>query len=96
MTNRQPSGIGCFVILDRLRRTFAHAQSILMNRPTLLEHRGQWVMGDAPTYRPLRTLAPDEADVYGSLVGGDFGPNVRLEQERVRFHLFEDALNELR
>ncbi|MFF2461950.1 Wadjet anti-phage system protein JetD domain-containing protein [Streptomyces mirabilis] len=41
MTNRQPSGTGCFVILDRLRRTFAHAQSILMNRSTLLEHRGR-------------------------------------------------------
>ncbi|MFG2887116.1 Wadjet anti-phage system protein JetD domain-containing protein [Streptomyces sp. NPDC048297] len=52
--------------------------------------------GDAPTYRPLRTLTPDEADVYGSLVGGDFGPNERLEQERVRFHLLEDAINELR
>ncbi|WP_330286795.1 Wadjet anti-phage system protein JetD domain-containing protein [Streptomyces sp. NBC_00576] len=85
-----------FSILDRLRRSFAHTQSILMNRPTLLEHRGQWVKEDAPTHRPLATLTPDEADVYDSLVDGEFGPNVRLEQERVRFHLLEDVLNELR
>ncbi|MFG2887117.1 Wadjet anti-phage system protein JetD domain-containing protein [Streptomyces sp. NPDC048297] len=41
LTNRQSSGNGCFAILNRLRRTCAHAQSILMNRPTLLEHRGR-------------------------------------------------------
>lgn len=85
-----------FTILDRLRRAFPHAQSILMNRGVLLEHRGQWVNEDAPTHRPLGTLTPDEADVYDSLVEGEFGLNVRLEQERVRFHLLEDALKELR
>ncbi|GGN91053.1 hypothetical protein GCM10011579_087560 [Streptomyces albiflavescens] len=85
-----------FTILDRLRRAFEHTQSILMNRRTLLEHRGQWVKEDAPTHRPLGTLAPDEADVYHSLVDGEFGANVRLEQVRVRFHLLEDVLNELR
>ncbi|WP_413751877.1 DUF2220 family protein [Streptomyces sp. R-74717] len=85
-----------FAILDRLRRAFPHTQSILMNRSTLLEHRGQWVKEDTPTHQPLSTLTPDEADAYDSLVDGEFGHNVRLEQERVRFHLLEDALNELR
>ncbi|MEU9547190.1 DUF2220 domain-containing protein, partial [Streptomyces mirabilis] len=83
-----------FAILDRLRRTFPHTQSILMNRDILLEHRSQWVKEDTPTHQPLSTLTPDEADVYDSLVDGEFGPNVRLEQERVRFHLLEDTLNE--
>ncbi|MFF4728617.1 Wadjet anti-phage system protein JetD domain-containing protein [Streptomyces mirabilis] len=41
-------------------------------------------------------VTPDEADVYDSLVDSEFGPNVRLEQERVRFHLLEDVLKELR
>jgi len=85
-----------FTILDRLRRAFPHTRSILMNRNVLLEHRGQWVKEDAPTHQSLGTLTPDEADVYDSLVYGEFGPNVRFEQERVRFHLLEEALNELR
>ncbi|MFE4335714.1 Wadjet anti-phage system protein JetD domain-containing protein [Streptomyces sp. NPDC056831] len=85
-----------FTILDRLRRAFPHTRSILMDRSTLLEHRDQWVKEDTPTHQPLGTLTPDEADVYDNLVDGEFGPNVRLEQERVRFHLLEDALNELR
>jgi hypothetical protein len=85
-----------FAILDRLRRAFPHTRSILMNRNVLLEHRGQWVKEDTPIHQPLGTLSPDEADAYDSLVYGEFGPNVRLEQERVRFHLLEVALNELR
>ncbi|MGW4924032.1 Wadjet anti-phage system protein JetD domain-containing protein [Streptomyces parvulus] len=85
-----------FTILDRLHRAFPHTQSILMDRSTLLEHRGQWVKEDAPTHQPLGTLTPDEADVYASLADGEFGPNVRLEQERVRYHLLEVALNDLR
>lgn len=85
-----------FTILDRLHRAFPHTQSILMDRSTLLEHRGQWVKEDAPTHQPLGALTPDEADVYASLVDGEFGPNVRLEQERVRYHLLEVALNDLR
>ncbi|MFE3856125.1 Wadjet anti-phage system protein JetD domain-containing protein [Streptomyces griseorubiginosus] len=85
-----------FTILDRLRRTFPHTQSILMNRSVLLEHRGQWVKEDTPTHQPLGTLTPDEADAYESLVDGEFGHNVRLEQERVLFHVLEDALDDLR
>ncbi|MFJ4824466.1 Wadjet anti-phage system protein JetD domain-containing protein [Streptomyces bacillaris] len=81
-----------FTILDRLRRVFPHTQSILMNRSVLLEHRGQWVKEDTPTHQPLSTLTPDEADVYDSLVDGDLGPHLRLEQERVQFHLVEEAL----
>ena len=32
-----------FAILNRLRRRFPHARSILMDRETLLAHRSQWV-----------------------------------------------------
>ncbi|MFE0257523.1 hypothetical protein [Streptomyces sp. NPDC059010] len=47
-----------------------------------------------PTGRSAHS--PDEADVYDNLVDGEFGPNVLLEQERVRFHLVEDVVNVLR
>jgi hypothetical protein len=83
-----------FTILDRLRRAFPHTQSIRWTG-ALVEHRGQWVKEDTPAHQPLGTLTPDEADVYDNLVDGEFGPNARLEQERVRFHLLEDALNGL-
>ncbi|MFI0788932.1 Wadjet anti-phage system protein JetD domain-containing protein [Streptomyces lydicus] len=84
-----------FAILDRLRRAFPHTQSILMTRNVLLEHRNQWVKEDAPTHGHLATLSPEEADLHESLMEGEFGHNVRLEQERVRYHLLEGALNDL-
>lgn len=85
-----------YTILDRLRRVFPHTQSILMTRKVLLEHRNQWVKEDVPTHQQLGTLTSEEADLYESLVEGEFGHHVRLEQERVRFHLLEDALKDLR
>lgn len=51
--------------------------------------------GGRPHPPTSRYAPPDEADVYASLVDGEFGPNVRLEQERVRYHLLEVALNDL-
>ncbi|MEU7641300.1 Wadjet anti-phage system protein JetD domain-containing protein [Streptomyces sp. NPDC039016] len=83
-------------ILDRLRRAFPHARSILMDRNVLLEHRSQWVKEETPTHEHLTTLTPEEADLHESLVEGEFGHNARLEQERVRYHLLEKALKDLR
>ncbi|WP_157878773.1 Wadjet anti-phage system protein JetD domain-containing protein [Streptomyces sp. CT34] len=37
----------------------------------------------------------EEADLHENLVEGEFGHNVRLEQERVRYHLLEEALSDL-
>ncbi|MFW6205564.1 MAG: DUF3322 domain-containing protein, partial [Actinomycetota bacterium] len=37
-----------FAILDRLRRSFPHARSMLMDRATLLAHEGQWVQEASP------------------------------------------------
>jgi hypothetical protein len=39
-------------------------------------------------------LSVDEADLYRSLVDGEFGQGVRLEQERIRFSALESALLE--
>lgn len=85
-----------FAILDRLRRLFPHAESILMGRDVVMSHRDQWVKEASPTQEHLDSLTHEEADLYESLVEGEFGHHVRLEQERVRFHLLEAALNNLK
>ncbi|MGW4888156.1 Wadjet anti-phage system protein JetD domain-containing protein [Streptomyces murinus] len=85
-----------FAILHRLRRAFPHTESVLMDRDVLMSHRDQWVNEASPTCEQLSALTPDEADVYASLVDGEFGRGVRLEQERVRFHLLQDVLHQRR
>jgi hypothetical protein len=81
-----------FAILNRLRRRFGHARSMLMDRATLLAHRGQWVTESRPTAGRLDLLDDAEADLYRDLVDGAFGPSVRLEQERISFAAVERAL----
>jgi hypothetical protein len=74
-----------FAILDRLRRHFPDVASMLMDRDTLLAHRSQWVTEGAPARASLTALSPEELGLYRSLVAGDYGLAVRLEQERVSF-----------
>lgn len=81
-----------FVILNRLRRRFGHARSMLMDRATLLAHRGQWVTEPRPTRARLDLLDPGEAELYRDLLDGVLGPSIRLEQERVSFAAIEQAL----
>ncbi|MFD4242815.1 Wadjet anti-phage system protein JetD domain-containing protein [Streptomyces sp. NPDC058525] len=81
-----------FAILDRLRREFPHTQSMLVIRNVLSSCRDQWVKEASPTHERLDTLTPEEADLHESLMEGEFGHNIRLEQERVRFHLVEEVL----
>jgi hypothetical protein len=81
-----------FAILDRLRRTFGHVQSMLMDRATLLAHESQWVREPTPTTEHLATLLPDEAALYTDLVEDVLGTAVRLEQERISFSVAEEAV----
>ena len=81
-----------FAILNRLRHRFGHARSMLMDRATLLAHRGQWVTEPRPTAATLDLLDAEEAELYRDLVEGALGPSVRLEQERIRFAAIEQAL----
>jgi len=81
-----------FAILNRLRHRFGHARSMLMDRATLLEHRGQWVTEPRPTAAALDLLDAEETELYRDLVEGALGPSVRLEQERIRFAAIEQAL----
>lgn len=81
-----------FAILDRLRGEIPSVRSMLMDRDTLLDHRGAWVHEPSPTHRPLMNLAPDEAAVYDDLRRDVYGPRVRLEQERVSFATVQRAV----
>lgn len=81
-----------FAILNRLRHRFGHARSMLMDRATLLAHRGQWVTEPRPTAASLGLLDADEAELYRDLLDGTLGPSVRLEQERIAFAALERAL----
>ncbi len=80
------------MILNRLRRRFGHARSMLMDRATLLAHRGQWVTEPRPTAVSLDLLDPEETELYRDLLDGTLGPSIRLEQERISFAAIEQAL----
>jgi len=79
-------------ILDRLRASFPHVRSLLMDRATLLAHRSQWVREAQPTRAALPRLTDEEAHLYSELVEDVHGPSVRLEQERVRISEVPDQL----
>jgi hypothetical protein len=81
-----------FVILNRLRRRFRHARSLLMDRATLLAHRGQWVTEPRPAAVSLDLLEPEEAELYQDLLDGTLGLSIRLEQERISFAAIDQAL----
>jgi hypothetical protein len=82
-------------ILNRLRHHIPQARSILMDRATLLAHRDQWVREPIPTSAALGQLNPEEQSLYRALVTAEFGPAVRLEQERISFAAIQRALAEL-
>jgi len=84
------------VILNRLRARYPHVQSILMDVDTLLAHRSQWVREEVPTRIALPHLDEAESELYQALVEDRFGPQVRLEQERIRFSRVRAALAAVR
>jgi hypothetical protein len=81
-----------FAILDQLRAQFAHVQSFLMDRSTLLAHKNLWVGEQKPSGRELSRLNADEKSLYDDLLHDRLGRRVRLEQERVGFSWFETRL----
>lgn len=84
-----------FAILDRLRATCPAARSLLMDRETLLAHRALWVQEPEDTRfcgEPIH-LTPEEQSVFDCLRFDRLGERVRLEQERIGFGWFEQALS---
>ena len=87
-----------FGILNRLRASFPHARSFLMDRDTLLPHRALW--GQEPLDRryggdPTRLTGAEYA-LFDDLRHDRFGERVRLEQERVGYGWVESALRATR
>jgi hypothetical protein len=81
-----------FAILNRLRQRLPAVVSILMDHDTLLAHPTQYVTEPTPTNAPQPHLTEVEQALYRDLVEDRFGPNIRLEQERIRFSCVERAL----
>ena len=81
-----------FAILDQFRAHFPGAQSLLMDRTTLLSHRERWSSEPVRSVRDLPRLTDLERELYRELAEGVYGNAVRLEQERIQFGRLLDAL----
>ena len=85
-----------FAILDQLRTHFAHVESFLMDRTTLMAHRPQWTDEDQPTLRDLPLLSSAERTLFDDLRWKRLDSrHVRLEQERIGFDWVELAVTRL-
>jgi hypothetical protein len=86
-----------FAILDRLRAHLPQAESLLMDRATLLEHRELW--GKEPADKRctanLGRLTEAEQALYQELREDRLGECLRLEQEHIRFGWLQRALEKL-
>ena len=74
-----------FAILDELRAHCPHAESLLMDRETLLEFKQFWEQEPKAMARELTRLSAGEQALYDDLRHNRLGERVRLEQERVGF-----------
>jgi hypothetical protein len=81
-----------FAILDQLRGYFPYANSLLMDRATLMAHQPLWGREDTPTQRELRRLHPDEASLYDDLRHDRIVTALRMEQERIGYAWLQAAL----
>lgn len=84
-----------FAILDELRSHFESVASLLMDRRTFLEFKSSWVAEPRPTNRELSRLTSEEGRLYEDIRNGRYGPNLRLEQERVAFAWVRAALDRI-
>lgn len=84
-----------FAILDQLRARFAHVQSLLMDRTTLMAHEAHWSQEDAPIQNDLVRLTEAEREIYDDLRNSRIRPCLRLEQERIGFRFVEAALRKI-
>jgi hypothetical protein len=83
-----------FAILSRLRQHFPGTRSFLMDRDTLMNHRDLWTeeLSGTRVLRDLPALDPHEQTLYDDLRNDRLGYRIRLEQERVKYQLVEQAV----
>lgn len=84
-----------FAILDQLRARFPDAQSLLMDRETLMAHKSLWTREPSPEQRDLARLTSAEQEVFNDLRDNRLGEGVRLEQERIAYSRLHSALSSL-
>ena len=80
-----------FAILNRFRRYFPKAESILMDETTLLDSRDLWATEPDQNAQSLSLLTEPENAVLDSLRSGAHGASLRLEQERIPWRVVEGA-----
>ncbi len=76
-----------FAILNQARAALGNIKAILMDEPTLLEHRALW--GNEPQQAAgveLPNLTPPELALLRDLRSHRWGLSIRLEQERIPWH----------
>lgn len=81
-----------FAILDQLRARLPQAQSLLMDRATLMAHPSQWGTEPQPVAHDLARLTGEDAGLFADLRDNRLGVAVRLEQERIGFEWVQTAL----
>lgn len=84
-----------FAILHQLRAHFPHAQSLLMDRYTLMAHQALWGVEDKPVIADLPNLTAEEEALYDDLRDNRIQPGLRLEQERVGYGWVQGAVEAL-
>lgn len=84
-----------FAILAQLRARFAHVDSLLMDRATLLAHEALWGREDSPSPADVSRLTAEERSLYEDLRDHRIRPFLRLEQEHIGFGWLQDRLRNI-
>ncbi len=83
-----------FAILHQLRGHFPHAESLLMDRATLMAHQLVWGTESQPKIARLPQLNLDENRLYQELCNNSLGSSVRLEQEKIGYQWLVERLRQ--
>jgi hypothetical protein len=92
LIGKQREAARFMALVDQIRSQFAHVESFLMSRETLLAFKPYWGVEARPTLRNLTRLGPEEQALYDDLRDNRLGKNIRLEQEHIGFGWVESAL----
>ena len=84
-----------FAILNQLRASLPHAQSLLMDESTLMLHRAHWGQEPTPVLHDLPRLTATEATLFDGLRQHRWQAQLRLEQERIAFGWVQQTLTTL-
>ncbi len=81
-----------FAILHQLREHFPHAQSLLMDQQTLMQHQTVWGLEIDQHKGDLSRLSNEESALYNLLRDNRLRSGVRLEQEHIGFGWVQAAV----